>query len=347
MENISYKLSHYSLHGGCSCKIDSSFLKEILINNEALLGSYNLLVGNNMNDDGAVYDLGNGKALISTADFFTPVVDDAFDYGRISAANAISDIYAMGGTPLMAIALLGWPVDKLPAHVAQKVVAGAHSICDKAGIALAGGHSIVSTEPIFGLAVTGQAEKENIKQNHTAREGDLLFITKPLGTGIISAAAKREKVIKEDLEKAISVMSELNNAGTALGSLKAVTAMTDITGFGFAGHLLEMTSGGMSAEIFFDALPVMNNVDFYIEQNIFPEMTTKNFSAYGKNISELTARQLLILFDPQTSGGLLVAVKPDMVNEYLEVISMYNLNEISSAPVGKFTAKGKVWISIT
>jgi len=204
------KLTQYSRGAGCGCKIAPKVLDEILKSSIALPDNNKLLVGNHSKDDAAVYDLGNGMALISTTDFFMPIVDDAFDFGRIAAANSISDVYAMGGKPLMAIAILGWPVEKLPVELAQKLIEGGRAVCTEAGIPLAGGHSIDSQEPIFGLAVTGIVPIENLKQNNTAQEGDYLFLTKPLGVGILSTAQKRGLLKEEHLPMMIEQMSALN-----------------------------------------------------------------------------------------------------------------------------------------
>ena len=224
------KLTQYSHGAGCGCKIAPAVLEEILKTTMPTQFTENLLVGNSSNDDAAAYDMGNGMALIATTDFFTPIVDDARDFGRIAAANAISDVYAMGGKPVMAIAILGWPVDKLPVSLAQQVLEGARVVCAEAGIPLAGGHSIDSTEPLFGLAVNGFCATECIKRNNTAREGDLLFLTKPLGTGILSTAQKRGML--SDAHHAILTLqlTQLNKLGEALGRIKGVTAMTDVTG---------------------------------------------------------------------------------------------------------------------
>ncbi len=342
-----YKLTQYSHGAGCGCKIAPEVLTQILNNQKKDLRFPQLLVGNETRDDAAVYDLGNGKALISTTDFFMPVVDDAFEFGRIAATNAISDIYAMGGTPLMAIAILGWPVDKLPAELAGQVLSGAKSICNDADIPLAGGHSVESAEPFFGLAVNGLVDLKNVKKNNTAMPGDLLFITKPIGLGIITTAAKRNEVNEEDLALAIQLMTTLNKPGIALGSLEGISAITDITGFGLLGHLVEMAEGsGCSAEIHFDKLPLINGIDYYLDKYIFPDMTTKNFSAYSNKVNELSARQLFITCDPQTSGGLLVAVKPDFVNEYLAIANEFGLGPAGTEPIGTFTNKTNPLISV-
>ncbi len=335
----STRLTQYSHGAGCGCKIAPRVLDEILKSNIVLPDNDRLLVGNSSKDDAAVYDLGNGTAIISTTDFFMPIVDDAFDFGRIAAANSISDVYAMGGKPLMAIAILGWPVEKLPADIAQRVIEGARTICTEAAIALAGGHSIDSPEPIFGLAVTGIAPKENIKRNNTAQEGDYLFLTKPLGTGILSTAQKRGILKEEHLPSMIRQMTMLNTIGEKLGKLKGVTAMTDVTGFGLLGHLLEMAEGsGLSAEIFYNKIPAAEGVRGYITQRISPDATSRNWSSYGdkvkfeKGINVTEAFTLLP--DPQTNGGLLFSVKEDEKNTVCGLLKDAGLDYFLE-PIGK------------
>jgi selenide,water dikinase len=314
------KLTQYSHGAGCGCKIAPKVLDEILKSSIAFPGNDKLLVGNQSKDDAAVYDLGNGTALISTTDFFMPIVDDAFDFGRIAAANSISDVYAMGGKPLMAIAILGWPVEKLPVELAQKILEGGRTICAEAGIPLAGGHSIDSPEPIFGLAVTGIVPIENLKRNNTAQEGDHLFLTKPLGVGVLSTAQKRGLLKEEHLPLMIDQMSTLNKIGEELGKIKGVTAMTDVTGFGLLGHLIEMAEGsGLNAELYYNNILVATGVKEYIAQRIFPDATTRNWSSYSdkvkfeKGVNVMEAFTLLP--DPQTNGGLLLAVREEAVDE--------------------------------
>lgn len=339
------KLTQYSRGAGCGCKIAPKALEEILHTNLPVITDKSLLVGNSSNDDAAVYDMGNGRALISSADFFMPVVDDAFDFGRIAAANAISDIYAMGGQPLLAIAILGWPVEKLPASLAGQVLDGARTVCAEAGIPLAGGHSIDSAEPIFGLSVNGTANIHQIKKNDTAGEGDWLFLTKPLGTGILSTAQKRGLLLDEHLKLMISQMATLNKTGMLLGQSGNVTAMTDITGFGLLGHLIEMTSGaGLSAEIYYSRLPVMNGVKEYLAQRIVPDATYRNWNSYStqtgfeKGVNVMEAFNLLP--DPQTNGGLLFAVKESGVEEIKELLRKNGLGNFSE-PVGRFLEKNE------
>ena len=280
------KLTQYSHGAGCGCKIAPKVLEEILKTNIAIPADVKLLVGNSSKDDAAVYDLGNGMALISTTDFFMPIVDDAFDFGRIASANAISDVYAMGGKPILAIAILGWPVDKLPAELAQRVLDGSRKICEEAGISLAGGHSIYSAEPIFGLSVNGLVDIKNLKKNNTAKAGDVIFITKPLGVGVLSTAQKRGIIKAEHVPVMINQMVQLNKIGEALGKIDGVTAMTDVTGFGLLGHLIEMAEGSdCSAEINYSLLPVAEGVREYLNQRIIPDATYRNWNSYSTKVS--------------------------------------------------------------
>ena len=338
-------LTQYSRGAGCGCKIAPKVLDEILKSSITLPDNNKLLVGNHSKDDAAVYDLGNGIALISTTDFFMPIVDDAFDFGRIAAANSISDVYAMGGKPLMAIAILGWPVEKLPVELAQKVIEGGRSICAEAGIPLAGGHSIDSQEPIFGLAVTGIVPIENLKKNNTAQEGDYLFLTKPLGVGVLSTAQKRGLLKEEHLPLMIEQMATLNKIGEELGKIKGVTAMTDVTGFGLLGHLIEMAEGsGLSAEIYYDKLPIAAGVKEYIAQRIFPDATTRNWNAYSEKVKFEKGVNVMEAFtllpDPQTNGGLLVSVKEESVEEVKELFKKNKLENFIE-PVGKLFVKSE------
>jgi len=315
METI--RLTQFSPGAGCGCKIAPRILEEILQGQSSDLISPNLLVGHDEKDDAAVYDLGNGTALISTTDFFTPIVDDPFDYGRIAATNALSDVYAMGGKPLLAIAILGWPVDKLPPQVAGTVVQGARSVCTQNGIPLAGGHSIDIQDPVFGLAVTGIVETRYLKRNSTATPGCRIYLTKPLGIGMISTAEKKGLARPEHLSKARDLMLTPNTAGSLLATLPYVTAMTDVTGFGLAGHLLEMCEGsGTDAVIDFAHVPVIEGIEEYIRLNTIPGGTYRNFKSYGEKISPVDHHQKMILCDPQTSGGLLLAVEENHSHEF-------------------------------
>ncbi len=348
--NDSVKLTQYSHGAGCGCKIAPKVLDEILKSNISLPENDKLLVGNQSKDDAAVYDLGNGTALISTTDFFMPIVDDAFDFGRIAAANSISDVYAMGGKPLMAIAILGWPVEKLPVEVAQKVIEGGRTICVEAGIPLAGGHSIDSQEPIFGLAVTGIVPIENLKKNNEAKEGDLLFLTKPLGVGILSTAMKRGLLKEEHLTMMIDQMATLNKIGEELGKIKGVHAMTDITGFGLLGHLIEMAEGsGVGAEIYYDKLSIAPGVKEYISQRIFPDATTRNWNAYSEKVKFEKGVNVMesftLLPDPQTNGGLLIAIDERETEKLFSIFKNYNLDDYIT-PIGRIVGKQEKLVEI-
>lgn len=308
-----YKLTQYSHGAGCGCKISPALLDRILHSTATVTPpDPRLLVGNDKRDDAAVLDLGNGTALISTTDFFMPIVDDAFDFGRIASANAISDVYAMGGKPVLAIAILGWPIDKLPPEVAGRVLEGARAICAEAGITLAGGHSIDCPEPVFGLAVNGIVSLSNLKQNATATDGCRLYLTKALGVGVLSTAQKRGLLQPEDAAIALRSMTSLNKTGALLGSLESVKALTDVTGFGLLGHLSELCAGsGLAAVIEYDKVPVIGSVTRYLDQGCIPGGTNRNWASYGMKIGPVTERQKQVLADPQTSGGLLVAVSPE------------------------------------
>lgn len=337
------KLTQYSHGAGCGCKISPKILDEILQTSIAIPVTDKLLVGNHSKDDAAVYDLGNGTALISTTDFFMPIVDDAYDFGRIAAANAISDVYAMGGKPLMAIAILGWPVEKLSSELAQKVIEGGRAICHEAGIPLAGGHSIDSPEPIFGLAVSGILPIQNLKKNNTAQEGDLLFLTKPLGVGILSTAQKRGLLKEEHLPVMINQLTTLNKAGEELGKIAGITAMTDVTGFGLLGHLIEMAEGSdLTAELNYTKLPLIEGVKDYMAQRIFPDATSRNWSSYSSHVKFEKGVNVMEAFtllpDPQTNGGLLFSVKENVIAEVTSVLDALGLGEFA-IPIGKMVAK--------
>jgi selenide,water dikinase len=329
------KLTRYSHGAGCGCKISPGVLDQILAGVNGSVDHLSLLVGNKERDDAAVMDLGDGTAIISTTDFFMPIVDDPELFGRIAAANAISDVYAMGGTPMMAIAILGWPINVLAAEIAGSVINGAQLTCMEAGIPLAGGHSIDAPEPIFGLAVTGRVNIENIKKNGGANAGDFLFLTKPLGIGVLTTAEKKGLLKPEHSLMAAETMIRLNAVGERLGKISGVTAMTDVTGFGLAGHLLEMChSSGTSAVIRFADLPLIDEaVQQYIDLGCIPGGTNRNFDSYGSEIN-MSSAQRFILCDPQTSGGLLIAVNPthkELVQEILADSGCW------SEPVGVMT----------
>ncbi len=328
MENSTdIKLTQYSHGAGCGCKISPKILESMLVSKLPQAPDPRLLVGNSTKDDAAVYDLGNGEAIVSTTDFFMPIVDDAFDFGQIASVNAISDIYAMGGTPIMAIAILGWPVNDIPAEVAQQVLEGSRHACQQAGIILAGGHSIDSPEPIFGLAVTGRVRVEHLKKNNAATPGCKLFLTKPLGVGVITTAQKKGLVREKDLELARDSMLKLNNAGEKFAQLPYIKAMTDVTGFGLLGHLGEICEGsGVGAIVESQRVPRFEIVDHYIAQKSIPGGTNRNFDSYGHKISPLSEAQKALLCDPQTSGGLLVVVEALHEEDFVNYAKNMNLD---------------------
>ncbi len=344
MEKI--KLTQFSRSSGCGCKISPTVLEKILKTNETTIAYPKLLVGNQERDDAAVVELDIGTALISTTDFFMPLVDDAFDFGRIASANAISDVYAMGGTPLVAIAILGWPVDKIDTDLAAQVLEGSRKVCAEAGIPLAGGHSVDSLEPIFGLSVNGIVPLSQIKRNNTAKEGDSLFLTKPIGTGIMGTAFKRGLLSQEDYINWLNSMCSLNTIGVEFGKLGCVNAMTDVTGFGLIGHLMEMCEGSnVSVELDYNAVPLLPGLDVYTKQFCFPDNTTRNLNAYKNQVEGMDGLEFISLCDPQTSGGLLVSVSPDGIEKFVDVLTKNNLT-LALKPIGRVTKRKDKMISV-
>jgi len=344
MINPPIKLTEYSHGAGCGCKISPKVLDTILKSELSIAPDERLLVGNKSRDDAAVYDMGNGVGIISTTDFFMPIVDDPFDFGRIAATNAISDVYAMGGTPMMAIAILGWPINKLAPEVAQQVIDGGRQACADAGIQLAGGHSIDSPEPIFGLAVTGSVLLSELKQNNTATAGCKLYLTKPLGIGILSTAQKQKILQPEHGTLARDLMCELNAFGRQVAPLEGVKALTDVTGFGLLGHLSEICEGsGVGAVVEFDKVPVVPEALDYLEAGAIPGGTLRNYDSYGHKVhcneSELNETQKHILCDPQTSGGLLIAITPEAEDSLLKVAKKEG---ITLQPFGVLTEQHSV-----
>ena len=344
------RLTQHSKGGGCGCKIAPAVLQQIVqsTDNKSFQA---LLVGNDSSDDAAVYLINEETAIISTTDFFVPIVDDPFQFGQIAAANAISDVYAMGGTPLMAVAILGWPIEKLGADVAQQVLAGGKAVCEKAGIPLAGGHTIDSQDPIFGLAVTGTVHPQHLKKNNTAQEGDVLFLTKPLGTGILATAVKRGVLHEEHYEGLLQNLTTLNSIGAALGKMKSVRAVTDVTGFGLLGHLLEMAEGsGLGAQLYYNQIQKLPGVETYLQQRITPDATFRNWNSYSakvgfeKGVNVMEAFNLLP--DPQTNGGLLIAVDKSGVEELQQLFTSQGLQH-HLQPIGVCTAKGEKAIVVT
>ncbi|CAD5377846.1 selenophosphate synthase [Pseudomonas sp. OF001] len=331
------RLTQYSHGAGCGCKISPKVLEVILAGSGAQNLDPKLWVGNASRDDAAVYAIDEERGVVSTTDFFMPIVDDPFDFGRIAATNAISDIYAMGGDPLMAIAILGWPVNVLAPEVAREVIRGGRAVCDEAGIPLAGGHSIDAPEPIFGLAVTGIVDKRFMKRNDTATAGCRLYLSKPLGIGILTTAEKKGKLRAEDVGLARDWMCTLNRPGARFGKLEQVKAMTDVTGFGLLGHLVEMADGsGLTARIDYAAVPRIAGVEHYLDEGCVPGGTLRNFDSYGERIAPLPEAQKLLLCDPQTSGGLLIAVASEGEAEFLAVAAELGL---ALAPIGELVAR--------
>ncbi len=343
------RLTQFSKGGGCGCKIAPSVLQEILQTSKKASYSH-LLVGNESSDDAAVFQINEHEAIISTTDFFMPIVDDAFDFGRIASANAISDVYAMGGTPLMAIAILGWPADKISTAAAQRVLDGARTLCKEAAIPLAGGHTIDSLEPIFGLAVTGIIDIKNIKKNNSARQGDQVLLTKPIGVGLMATAVKRGLLKDNHYKALITQLTTLNRMGEQLGKLRGVHAMTDVTGFGLLGHLIEMAQGSrLSVTLNYNAVKKITGVEEYIKQKTIPGATARNWKSYGDKVSMAEHinwdEATCLLPDPQTNGGLLIAVSPEYLSQVQEIFSQQGL-ESFTAPIGKFVEQNKMVVVV-
>jgi selenide,water dikinase len=335
------RLTQYSRKGGCGCKIPPQVLDEILDfpADPDHRGLILPLVGNEKRDDSAVYDLGNGQVLLSTTDFFMPIVDDPFDFGRIAAANAISDIYAMGGKPLSALAILGWPTKEIDVEFARQVLAGGAETCRRAGIVIAGGHTVENIEPLFGLAVNGLARIGQVKQNSTARPGDRIVLTKPLGVGIVTTALKKALVNEEDFARALKSMQALNSVGSRLGECDFVHAMTDVTGFGLLGHLCEMCRGGdLAARIRFDDIPLIGDLSRYIELGCVTGGGENNWRSCEGEVAASSGYRKAVLCDPQTSGGLMIAVDPLEIGALMAILAE-ELEAGSFAPIGEFVEK--------
>jgi selenide,water dikinase len=342
--NQPIKMTSYSHGAGCGCKISPKVLTTILASSSPQIEDPRLLVGNDKRDDAAVYDMGNGTAVISTTDFFLPIVDDPFTFGQIAATNAISDIYAMGGKPLMAIAILGWPIDKLAPEVAAQVMEGGRKACADAGILLAGGHSIDNPEPIFGLAVTGSVAISNLKCNDKAEAGSILYLTKPLGIGILATAQKKGVLEEAHADIAANSMIILNDVGMELSEIDGVTALTDVTGFGLMGHLLEVCEGSnVSAVINYKNVPIFEEIHSYLDKKCIPGGTLRNWDSYGDKLSIKDERQRHILCDPQTSGGLLIAVKKE---DAKKVESLLKSRGLFAEPIGEVIEKSELPIYI-
>ena len=324
-DNNIIKLTSFSHGGGCGCKIAPGILADILKNSAGFPVPKELLVGIETSDDAAVYKLNDEQALIATTDFFMPIVDDPYDFGRIAATNAISDVYAMGGTPIMALALVGMPINKLPIDIIGKIIKGGESICAEAGIPIGGGHTIDSSEPIYGLVVMGLVHPSKIKRNADAKPGDVLILGKPLGVGVLSAALKKNALDAAGYTTMIASTTKLNKPGIALSNLSGVHALTDVTGFGLLGHMLEVARGsGLTAKLEMAKIPLLLNVHQLAADGFITGASERNWAAYGHDVvlgKDISAVQKALLTDPQTSGGLLVSCDPSSVAEVLALFA--------------------------
>lgn len=334
------KLTSFSHGGGCGCKIAPGVLAEILKSSSGFPLPKELMVGIETADDAAVYKLNDEQALIATTDFFMPIVDDPFDFGRIAATNAISDVYAMGGTPIMALALVGMPVNKLPLDTIGQILRGGESVCHDAGIPIAGGHTIDSVEPIYGLVVMGLVHPSKVKRNADAKAGDVLILGKPLGVGVLSAALKKDVLGAEGYAAMIANTTKLNKPGRLLADMPGVHALTDVTGFGLLGHLLELARGAsLSAELDMPAIPLLPGVLQLAQDGYFTGASGRNWDAYGSQVqldAALTPAQRALLTDPQTSGGLLVSCDAESVDDVLALFAREGFGE--AAVIGRMAA---------
>ncbi|GAB2878051.1 selenide, water dikinase SelD [Pseudoduganella ginsengisoli] len=348
MSNEPVKLTSFSHGGGCGCKIAPGVLSEILKNTTGFPVPKELMVGIETADDAAVYKLNDEQALIATTDFFMPIVDDPFDFGRIAATNAISDVYAMGGTPIMALALVGMPINKLPIETIGQILKGGESICAEAGIPIAGGHTIDSVEPIYGLVVMGLVHPDKVKRNSAARAGDVLVLGKPLGVGVLSAALKKGKLDADGYAAMIASTTKLNKPGKALAELPGVHALTDVTGFGLLGHLLELARGaGLSAQLEMPKIPLLHGVEQLAREGYFTGASGRNWDAYGKDVvlpADLPSEHHALLTDPQTSGGLLVACDPGSVDD---VLALFRREGFDGAAVVGRMAQGPARVTVS
>lgn len=341
------KLTQFSHGGGCGCKIAPAVLREILGQAPCFPMPKELLVGTETSDDAAVYQLNAEQALIATTDFFTPIVDHPRDFGRIAAANALSDVYAMGGRPIMALALVGMPLDKLPIEVIREILAGGEEICARAGIPIAGGHSIDTTEPIYGLVALGLVHPQQVKRNSAAQAGDCLILGKPLGIGILSAALKKGQLSAKGYAQMIAYTTQINTPGAALAQIEGVHAMTDVTGFGLAGHLLEICRAAkLQAHLEFDRLPVIAEALHWVQAGIATGASTRNWQGYGHEVHlpvNCAPWQQKLLADPQTSGGLLLACAPECV---AEVCAIFEGEGFTPTQIGSLTAAAEAGLIV-
>jgi len=347
MDAPKIKLTSFSHGGGCGCKIAPGLLSEILKNSAQLPVPKELLVGIATSDDAAVYKLNADQALIATTDFFMPIVDDPYDFGRIAAAKAISDVYAMGGKPIMALALVGMPIDKLSPEVIGRILAGGESICSEAGIPIAGGHSIDSVEPIYGLVVLGLVHPDKVKKNSDAKAGDKLVLGKPLGVGILAAAVKKDKIDTEDYRELIANTTRLNTPGALLSGLDGVHALTDVTGFGLLGHALELCRGaGLTARLSMRDVPLLPRVKAMVAEGFVTGASGRNWASYGRDVElgpDITPVDKALLTDPQTSGGLLVSCAREAVDD---VLSIFRRDGFAHAAViGEMNA-GRAYVAV-
>ena len=331
------RLTSLSHGGGCGCKIAPGVLSDILKTTTGMPLPPALLVGIETSDDAAVYQLNDEQALIATTDFFMPIVDDAFDFGRIAATNAISDVYAMGGTPIMALALVGMPINVLSTDTIGKILAGGASVCKAAGIPIAGGHTIDSVEPIYGLVALGLVHPKRVKRNADARAGDVLVLGKPLGVGILSAALKKEKLDAAGYQRMIATTTQLNTPGPALAALEGVHAITDVTGFGLAGHALEVARGSNTVvEIDWTQVPLIDGVETLAAAGMVTGASGRNWAGYGAQVQlppDFGPVRQALLSDPQTSGGLLVSCAPEAVGEVLATFAAQGFGQ--AAVIGR------------
>jgi selenide,water dikinase len=335
------RLTSLSHGGGCGCKIAPGVLSEILKSVPQLPFPKELLIGIETSDDAAVYQINDSQAIVATTDFFMPIVDDPFDFGKIAATNAISDIYAMGGTPLFALALVGMPIKVLSNTTIARILEGGAEACRSAGIPIAGGHTIDSVEPIYGLVAIGIVDPKRVKSNAAAQAGDVLVLGKPLGVGILSAALKKDLLDDAGYQEMIANTTKLNSAGPELAKLKGVHALTDVTGFGLAGHTLELARGSkLTAQIQWDQVPLLSNVQSLADQDVITGASGRNWLSYGAEVQlpeQFTAAQQALLTDPQTSGGLLVSCSPDAVNDVLDIFQQHHFGK--ACVIGKMIAK--------